>query len=494
MQPDSLSIAVRPRQQWEAVDLGVLMVRTWWRQVYGAWLLTVLPLMVVVSLLCWQADGPWLAGILGWWGKPLLDRVPLYVLSHGVFGETPGIAQTMRAIPSLLRMAPLWRMLLRRFSLTRSFDLPVLQLEGLPGKERKARTRVLQKGGGSAATWLTLACLHFELALELSLFVLVWLFLPQQFQFDFMRGFFTQEWPGWFDWMANIFWFSAMLVVEPIYVAGGFGLYLNRRTQLEGWDIELAFRALARRAERQQASHGAGLAAGLMLVLALSMHAPEGQAAEATVSKERAKEQITQVLRDPLFKTTETVSNWRYVGKKDSGSREPSAFARWMEQFGVVLAWLFKGAMWLGLIAAIVWLVLNHKRWLGWFRKSPQAPVYVAPQELFGLDLRPESFPDDIPAEALRLWQAGEPRLALGLLYRGALAHLIATDGIELRESDTEGDCVRQVAASGVRTKAGFFGQLTSAWERAAYAGRPPDMEQGRLLCADWPQHFGKPA
>ena len=38
----------------------------------------------------------------------------------------------------------------------------------------------------------------------------------------------------------------AICVVEPLYVAGGFGLYLNRRTELEAWDIEIAFRRIDR--------------------------------------------------------------------------------------------------------------------------------------------------------------------------------------------------------------------------------------------------------
>ena len=36
-------------------------------------------------------------------------------------------------------------------------------------------------------------------------------------------------------------------VLEPFYVAAGFGLYLNRRTLLEGWDIEVALRRIAAR-------------------------------------------------------------------------------------------------------------------------------------------------------------------------------------------------------------------------------------------------------
>ena len=38
---------------------------------------------------------------------------------------------------------------------------------------------------------------------------------------------------------------AAVLVLEPFYVAAGFGLYLNRRTMLEGWDIEVALRRIA---------------------------------------------------------------------------------------------------------------------------------------------------------------------------------------------------------------------------------------------------------
>ena len=32
--------------------------------------------------------------------------------------------------------------------------------------------------------------------------------------------------------------------IEPFYVGAGFGLYLDRRTQIEGWDIEIAFRRM----------------------------------------------------------------------------------------------------------------------------------------------------------------------------------------------------------------------------------------------------------
>ena len=34
----------------------------------------------------------------------------------------------------------------------------------------------------------------------------------------------------------------AVLFLEPYYVAAGFAMYLNRRAELEAWDIEQEFR------------------------------------------------------------------------------------------------------------------------------------------------------------------------------------------------------------------------------------------------------------
>jgi len=35
---------------------------------------------------------------------------------------------------------------------------------------------------------------------------------------------------------------GVVLFVEPFYVAAGFAMYLNRRVQLEAWDVEQEFR------------------------------------------------------------------------------------------------------------------------------------------------------------------------------------------------------------------------------------------------------------
>ena len=49
-------------------------------------------------------------------------------------------------------------------------------------------------------------------------------------------------------WRHRLFWklfftYAAVIVfLEPFYVAAGFALYLNRRVELEAWDVEQELR------------------------------------------------------------------------------------------------------------------------------------------------------------------------------------------------------------------------------------------------------------
>lgn len=131
------SVAIRPRSAWEALDLGILLAHRHARLLMGSWALLTLPLFAVLSLLLWQH--PTLAILIFWWLKPAFERLPLYILSHALFGDTPTLKQALRAYPALLRKQLPASLLWRRFSPTRSFDLPVLQLEGLAGEPRSQR-------------------------------------------------------------------------------------------------------------------------------------------------------------------------------------------------------------------------------------------------------------------------------------------------------------------------------------------------------------------
>jgi len=115
MRPEDLQVALRPRSAWEAMELGLMLVRRHAGALWRPWLLLSLPVFAIVHALGWWLEQVWLAGLLMWWLLPLFDRIPLYVLSRAVFGKPPGIGETLRAWP---RVGPgfiaahlLWRRL-----------------------------------------------------------------------------------------------------------------------------------------------------------------------------------------------------------------------------------------------------------------------------------------------------------------------------------------------------------------------------------------------
>lgn len=507
MQLESVAVALRPRNLWEAIDLGFGMVRTWWKPVFGAWLAVVLPVGVVINLLCWEAQ--WLAPLLMWWLKPLFDRIPLYILSRVAFGDTPGIRETIKAVLPLWRKSFLWDLTLGRFDLARSFNMPVRDLEGLRGKERRQRLKILQKKTRNGAVWLTLVCVHLEVVLNISLFAMLYLLLPQTIQIDFFKLFFATSQAAWQDVLQHVFYLVAMTAMEPFYVAAGFALYLNRRTLLEGWDIEIAFRRMA---QRHRPSSKSAVSAGVLMSIfvvcvlgavlvfpsqslaAVAATAPvsASQAATAVETPEQLKQRISQVLKQPEFQTEKVEQHWKYVGKQ-AEKKQPNSVPAWLKFLARIvpgMARVFEGLLWLVLAAAIVWLIVKRKRWLGWFDHQPSATPAQPAQALFGLDIQPQSLPENIAEAAWKLWQDGQHRIALSLLYRGALACWVTREKIALGANATEGDCMRLFRAGSTQETGDYFCQLTHAWQNTAYAGRQPNTEEMQQLCRSWDIHF----
>jgi hypothetical protein len=85
MQLERLAITLRPRNAWEAVDLGYAMVQQWWRPVMKAWLAVYVPAVIIINLLCWQA--PVAAVFILWWLKPAFDRVVRRSVRHQPCGK-----------------------------------------------------------------------------------------------------------------------------------------------------------------------------------------------------------------------------------------------------------------------------------------------------------------------------------------------------------------------------------------------------------------------
>jgi hypothetical protein len=494
MRVEALRVQLRPRTGWEAADLGFMMAREWWRPLWAAWLAAYLPLACALAFAL--RDHPFVAAALLWWLKPAFDRAALHVLSRAVFGETSTVKSALTS-RDLLRPGLLRALTLGRFSLSRSFLLPVAQLEQLTGRAASARRAALARRERGFAGGLTLACMHFEAVLVLGAGLVVDLLTPA-------AGSVVPDVAAWFSaaggdesWWSltdTLAYIVAVCIVEPLYVAGGFALYLNRRTLLEGWDIEVALRRLAQRLDRgtRRALAAVALLLGGALVAspgdALAQDAP--QAAPAPPAAAQAA--IREVLRSPDFARYTDDMEWQYRGKRDAkpAARDRNPFgdlvdliARIVQSLGWVVAAL--------LVLAALWFAWRYAQ-----RRSgaPVAEAYRAPDTLFGLAVAPESLPADVAAAALAAARAGRLREALSLLYRGALSALVHRHEVRLEPGDTEGDCVRLAGTALAPPAAGYFAALVGAWQHAAYAGREPELARVEALAVAWREHFAAPA
>lgn len=246
MELDRVAVEIRPRGGWESLDLGFRLARATAVPLWGAFV-PVFALFATAACLLFRHQ-PLLAALAIWWFKPWYDRVALHVLSRAVFGATPGITETLRALPRMFRRGAFASVLHMRFDAARSLNLAPWQLEEQRWAQWRKRVKLIESPVRGTAAWLTISCVYFELTVVVALYALAyWLIPPSLFDVSLDWGWTSEQLEQAFNWSALAVWVLAVALVEPFYVAGGFGLYLNRRTELEAWDIEIAFRRIAKR-------------------------------------------------------------------------------------------------------------------------------------------------------------------------------------------------------------------------------------------------------
>jgi hypothetical protein len=97
----------------------------------------------------------------------------------------------------------------------------------------------------------------------------------------------------------------------------------------------------------------------------------------------------------------------------------------------------------------------------------------------------------DVGLTARRAWEQGERAQALSLLYRGAISSLVVRFGARIRESATEGDCLRAARLVLGHPSQEFFERLTGMRSLAVYARRWPESAPVLALCDEYSDHFG---
>jgi len=234
MRIDALALRMRPRTPQEATDLGVRLCQSTARSVFRCHAVAAIPLMVLA--LASAEIGSAVPFVAIWCAKPWLDRTILFVLSRAAFGQDTRVVDLWRAQGTVWWEQFFFTWTIRRLSMWRSFTQPVYQLEGASIWNARARVRQIRRHGAASAFVMTQVFGIAELLLTAALVSLVFWFAPA----DQTPNIIEQWQRGWFVVAAA--YALAVFFLEPFYVAAGFAMYLNRRANLEAWDIEQEFR------------------------------------------------------------------------------------------------------------------------------------------------------------------------------------------------------------------------------------------------------------
>lgn len=489
MRLENLTAEIRPRVPWESIDLGCALARRHIGAIWKCWLVTVVPLWILLAVLL--RNHPWWFALVTWWLKPVYDRVCLFVVSRALFGAVPRVSEVLRAWPVLLVRRFWFALLLGRFSPARGLSMPVCELEGLRGDAYRKRVNLLERNGGEGATMATFAGMVLESVAAFGIVVLAFLMVPAAVSEQWWRGigdFF--EYGDWGEIAPGMVWLGAVVrllsfaLMEPFYVSAGFALYINSRTLTEGWDIELAFKRLSARLRNLGEGKGAALlavCAGLFLFwfgAPVCCAQPGGDA-----GLDPAKQEVKEVLADDDFEIHYRIEEVP-VEKSSSGGSSGSHWGSGLPAgFGDVLFVLILTAV----VAALAYLLYVNRHVFSGGGGAGSGDDGPRTREVMGMEVTPESLPDDVVAAAREAWQGGRHKLALSYLYRGSIAWLVHRADVPIGESDTEGDCLRHVEEARLPDVVAYFSRLTKSWTGMAYGNEKPDEHEMDWLCDGWP-------
>ena len=230
------------------------------------------------------------------------------------------------------------------------------------------------------------------------------------------------------------------------------------------------------------------LAVSLALMLCMARHSPSIAAQAPT--RQEVQAAVAQVRKDPDLPVTVTEKTLRLRSDTKADKAQDDSTLQWLVQFMKWVSETSRLIVWIAGAAAVAVLIVGLRRWIR-VRAAQNRPARaVLPSHVRSLDIRPESLPQDIGAAAAGLWQRGDHRTALSLLYRGALSRLVHDHAVPIRSASTEGECVALASPRLDDETVAFFTLLVSAWQLAVYGTRLPPADQALALCRDFDRHL----
>lgn len=224
------------------------------------------------------------------------------------------------------------------------------------------------------------------------------------------------------------------------------------------------------------------LAVAALLAVLLAIAWPSySESSRQLPTEQQIQTAIERLEADPnLARERKTrMLKWRTEQRSQAPTSVPewiAALFQWLAQSIRLLMWLVI-ALLVGLLGV---LLFRHLRKL---ERAPRSAALELPTHVRDLDIRPETLPDDIGTAALALWNGGERRVALALLYRGLLSRLVHVHAVPIKASSTEGDCLTMLAQHLPKQRIAYATQLVSVWQRAVYGARDPEADEVRGLC-----------
>jgi hypothetical protein len=195
---------------------------------------------------------------------------------------------------------------------------------------------------------------------------------------------------------------------------------------------------------------------------------------------------IKAVKADPNLATERTIQMLRW---KDAGAQKAEKTPSWMTWLGGFFGWVTRSArvlMWCVIVALAAMLAVYIVRIVHTRGEAGYDDPFVAPTHVMDLDIRPETLPADIGAAARLLWDRGDHRAALALLYRGLLSRLAHVHRVPIRDSSTEGDCLGLAAMHLTQERLDYVSRLVQTWQRSVYGREDVHASAVYVLCDDF--------
>ncbi len=520
-----LTFVARKRSSWDIFDLTQLLVKKNFISMMKIMLLMYMPL----ALISWSLFSASTAMFILWWVKPLLERPLLDFLAKESFAQPTTSWSCIRSIKVLSWKDIFVMLTIRRFSPNRAYLAPIEQLEKLKGIPRNKRKDVLLHRNKHKQTFWLIFCVHIEFLLTLLFLWVAFSFIPEGIKIDdqFILPNFSME---SFEQIYFFSYLAAIQLIAPFFVTGGFLAYINGRINLEGWDLELAFKQIANRFTQfvlailmvattsffdSSPVFAAEPASGVSEEINAKLNKNKLNQSElnkselnkselnknklnknnsnkskqnnskqekALTSIEKTRNEVAKIYQDNELVKKAII--WQPVNKEEKSDLNLDWLKDFFKQFngfGNVIGYVF----WILLIALIVWGVFKLYSYGGgtWFKsRSPQnddkKTEVKTSLPIFFESIAENTWPEDLLRAAEHANTEGKCRKALMYLLKFSFDFAEQHSAVVIHASMSEKECEKALIKALPKNLHPQYKQLFFVWVQQAWAHKNATKEQ----------------